>query len=236
MTSPTFPDPPGFHQHAESFHAFLAEAAKINEEFERNDRMNLERGLRLGRALNRAYEMRTHGEWGAELQRLGIPQQRASEAMRGAKLPSAVISSCHSWYDLRKALSLVSKESGKVVPKRKPKQKKKPQPCDRCLRIGGPACPECWENFPEGFPTREPGEDDSEEEEPADTLQDGVIVYDIKKVEKNAFAPARREITKFTKLYSLPDESPEVQRLRKAHADYKQAWLDAISAASRRKT
>ncbi len=232
-----FSDPPGFHRHDESFGAFLSEAAKINEEFERNDRMNLDRGLKMGRALNRAYEMRTHGEWGTELQRLGIPQQRASEAMRAAKLPSAVVSSCKSWWDALKALKLVSKGSGKVVKKRgAPKKKKKPQPCDRCLRIGGPACPDCWENFPEGFPTREPGEDDPEDEEPADTMQDGVIVYDIKKVEKNAFAPARREITKFTKLYSLTEESPELKRLRDAHAAYKQAWIDAIRAASRKQS
>ncbi len=47
---------------------------------------------------------------------------------------------------------------------------KQPESCDRCSRIGIPSCPKCRKSFPNGFPKREPGEDDSEAAVPTDKV------------------------------------------------------------------
>jgi transposase len=55
----------------------------------------------------------------------------------------------------------IAGKDGKNYASRKPR-KQKAKPCERCYRMGTPGCDACRKAFPDGFPRREPGEDDDE--------------------------------------------------------------------------
>lgn len=83
-----------------SYSGIVAHVRQVNEEMNRNERMNLQRGLAIGRSLIRFREQfcKDHGSYSEGLKEMGLSTQRASEYVRGAEQP---LETQASWTSLR---------------------------------------------------------------------------------------------------------------------------------------
>lgn len=94
-----------------------AQARTIHGLINCRDRENLEDKHRLGVILTEIKSRCKHGEWLPALKRMEIPQQRASEAMRIAKLPFPVVSAFASQDE---ALKHIPPDTGEASEKNEP--------------------------------------------------------------------------------------------------------------------
>ncbi len=97
--------PPALVHHVESFSGLIAHVAGQMKAMKRDDKMNLERALDMGRALSKLHGMCTQiGEWTKALEQAGIARQQASIFIWGASQPASVRASWESINDIRRAM------------------------------------------------------------------------------------------------------------------------------------
>jgi hypothetical protein len=93
-------EPPAIVRTAEPQAEMIAHARSLGEKIGRDERQTLQTAIELGRVLDRLRES-CNRDWLAVLEKTGVKQQRASEYIRIARLPAAVVSACGS---IREAL------------------------------------------------------------------------------------------------------------------------------------
>jgi hypothetical protein len=243
-------NPPAIVQPEESFSAVMRQAGAINAEIVRDDKLNIQRALQLGRMLNRARPMAAHGEWEPALEGQRISKQRASEFMRGAEAPPEVQAEWQSISDMRRWLSENARKNdetstgGRLAqdePEPTPAPSSNPaagllkppvQPGKRCpscqrkgYRIG---CEECKQlNGGKVKTERQPGEED----EPAQAVS-------LRKKIDNACGSFRNQLNDVARTYGVPYKDGRAGRpasfehplLQKAFDLYLEAKTTALRA------
>ena len=114
----------------------LATCIAIEKEIAKSEKKTREHFVELGKALWRLKEATQRGTWLAALARAGIAQQRASEAMRAAKLPIAVIAQANNVSDLINALPSENGEMTDAAEPPDPPAEPRRVLCKRCRRVG----------------------------------------------------------------------------------------------------
>jgi hypothetical protein len=96
----------------ESLSGLMAHAGSLNKEIVRNEKLNVQRALEIGRTLAKARTLCAIGQWTEELAKAGISRQRASECIRGAEAPPAVQAAWESVRDMTRWLAGNSGHAG----------------------------------------------------------------------------------------------------------------------------
>ncbi len=149
--------------------ALIGRIRSIDQDIERDDKLNLERAVEQGKLLIELKETCEHGEWLTELEKTGVAQQRASERTRIAKLPPAVLSQCSSIADAKLRIGSEPQDDSQPTTSTKPPANFKSVLCARHQAIGPSKapCANCDEarRLARGGKPREPGDDAESEAE-----------------------------------------------------------------------
>jgi hypothetical protein len=96
-------DPPAIVKTSVS--ELIAAGKRLHDGLKRDERAALEKAIQLGAIIDNLKQTCAHGEYLPALAKIGVPQQRASEFRRLAKVPTSVLSGCES---LRDALTHIA--------------------------------------------------------------------------------------------------------------------------------
>lgn len=142
-------------------HEAIQTVIAIDKALTRTDRLSVEQTIDLGKALWQLKQQAGHGNWLAALEKTGVPQPRASEAMRAARLQRDQIAACANKHQLLKTIGPPGDE---LADERQPgdedddyEEKPTLEPlCQRCQRIGSKVknCQACAELLAKPAPKR----------------------------------------------------------------------------------
>lgn len=96
------PQPAEVRQYEEAYGAIMKKVGVLNSEIARNDKMNIQRFLEMGRLMLRARPL-ANNDWEETLKEHNVSHQRASDAMWGASQPPEEQTKWESIADLRRA-------------------------------------------------------------------------------------------------------------------------------------
>jgi hypothetical protein len=160
----------------------------------------------------------------------GDPAQSNREVARQTGADGKTVAKVREQMESTAEIPQLDKTKGKDDKERPAKQPRKkkadappPLPCDRCNRIGVPSCADCRKAFPDGFPSREPGDDTDTENAPAPKNGRPKPTF---KGALGLLAPLTRHVEELRKSYGHSPHYDAIDAAERTIAEQLHAWQE----------